>query len=469
MTQLGITADYAHVIHLTLVHNPLLQILKLGYNDLRDDGVSILAPGITCHPSLKVLDIGFNSIGDMGCTILSKSLNENFVLETLYLTGNSIGEQGVAELSQTLTKGCGILQLYLTANKIGPRGVMHLAKSIVQSSNRSSSCSHQPTLRPQREETTNLTAVVSSCDSSFTATSSGGGGSNTADQDGTVAAPLKSDLLLNCNDIKGCNIRELYLGDTSMMSEGCIYIAKMLLTNSSLRALSLPNNNLSDCDAILLSQSISRNKMHLPLEKIHLSFNRLTCVGVEALMNAVWGLQTLREIKLDSNYIKDRGAQLVAVVLTSVPIELLDIGFNRIEAVGIKALMKNLAENRTVRSLTMSGNIIDTTSARAVSYALALNQSLEELFMDNCSATYGAQRHIAAGIVSNKFSPLRVLRGFHLGGKDFGKLPHINLPTFPSPTFFLFLHFFVHVKIYKQSLHLLAFLLLLKIGRMISC
>jgi hypothetical protein len=126
--------------------------------------------------------------------------------------------------------------------------------------------------------------------------------------------------------------------------------------------------------------------------------------------------------------------------------------------------MKNLAENRTVRSLTMSGNIIDTTSARAVSYALALNQSLEELFMDNCSATYGAQRHIAAGIVSNKFSPLRVLRGFHLGGKDFGKLPHINLPTFPSPTFFLFLHFFVHVKIYKQSLHLLAFLLLLKIG-----
>lgn len=424
MTQLGITADYAHVIHLTLVSNPLLQILKLGYNDLRDDGVSILAPGITSHPSLKVLDIGFNSIGDVGCRTLSKSLNGNFVLETLYLTGNSIAEQGVAALSQTLTKGCGVLQLYLTANKIGPRGIMHLAQSIVQSSNWSSSCTHQPTGRPYREKTTNVTAVVSSCDSSVVATSSAGGGSGgstTSDPDESVAAPLKSDLLCSCNDIKACNIRELYLGDTSMTSEGCLYIAKMLLTNSSLRALSLPNNNLSDCDAILLSQSISRNKMHLPLEMIHLSFNRLTCVGVEALMNAVWGSQTLREIKLDSNYIKDRGAQLVAVVLTSVPIELLDIGFNRIGAVGIKALMKNLSENRTVRSLTLSGNIIDTTSARAVSYALALNQSLEELFMDNCSATYGAQRHIAAGIVSNKFSPLRVLRGFHLGGKHVGE------------------------------------------------
>ncbi len=79
--------------------------------------------------------------------------------------------------------------------------------------------------------------------------------------------------------------------------------------------------------------------------------------------------------------------------------------------------MKTLAENTSVRSLTLSGNAIDTTSARAVSYALALNRNLKELFMDNCSATYGAQRHIAAGIVSNKFSALGILRGFHLGGK----------------------------------------------------
>mmetsp|Transcript_13889 Transcript_13889/g.19888 ORF Transcript_13889/g.19888 Transcript_13889/m.19888 type:complete len:851 (-) Transcript_13889:139-2691(-) len=376
LTQSGLTSEYANVLHLTLVQNPRLQILKLGYNALGDDGISIISPGIVSHLSLKVLDVGFNLIGDLGCSAISKSLVGNAVLETLYLSGNSITEKGIVELSQALKKGCGLLQLHLTANKIGALGVSCLANSIAESN------------LVAQGEAKSLTFDVSPASND-------------------KKAPV------NLCDTSRC-LQEVYLGGTFMRSEGCLSLAKMLLTNSSLRILSLPNNNLSDCDAILLARSLSRNKQ-MPLEKIQLSFNKLTCVGVEALMNSIWGSKTLRELKIDNNNIKDRGAQLAAVVLTSVDLELLDIGFNLVGAVGIKALMKTLADNTSLRSLTLSGNILDSNSARAVSYALALNKSLTELFVDNCSATYGAQRHITAGIVSNKMSALRILRGFSLG------------------------------------------------------
>ena len=133
-------------------------------------------------------------------------------------------------------------------------------------------------------------------------------------------------------------------------------------------------------------------------------------------MNAVWGSTTLRELQLDNNRIRDRGAQLVAVVLTAVNLEVVDLGFNVITTVGVKALMKSLADNESVLSLTLSGNPLDTTASKAVSYALAYNTNLLSLYMDNCSIGYAAQRHIAAGVASNSSSALCRITGFGIGG-----------------------------------------------------
>ena len=211
-------------------------------------------------------------------------------------------------------------------------------------------------------------------------------------------------------------MEELYLGDTSMESTGCLSVSNILLTNLSLRVICLSDNSLNDQDFSLFSQSLSRNR-ELPLEVLRLSFNKLTCVGVETLMNAIWGSKTLREIKLDNNQIRDRGTQLAAVVLTSVDLEILDMGFNQLTIVGIKALMKSLAENRSLLTLTLSGNVLDTNASKAVSYALAYNKTIRKLYVDHCLLSYASQRHIAAGIVSNSNLALRVMSGFPLGGE----------------------------------------------------
>lgn len=427
-------------------------MLKLGYNHLGDVGAKLIASAIRCggdggsnalapieakpdeelisrdpqgqhgkpkhrhHPSLSVLDLGFNNIGDEGCTSLAAdAVSRNPALGTLYLSGNAVREAGALALAGTIAGGCALTSLHLTANRIGPRGVKGLMRSIAE---------FDVTMQMAHQDRENRLALEE--ERRKRRESPVGEGRASGDAEGGDGVDLEA---LGINDDDGelppddltrlrgfkC-MEELYLGGTNMGSTGCLSVSNMLLTNLSLRTICLSDNGLNDQDLSLFSQSLSRNR-ELPLETLRLSFNRLTCVGVETLMNAIWGSKSLKEIKLDNNQIRDRGAQLAAVVLTSVNLEVLDMGFNRLTIVGIKALMKSLAENRSLLTLTLSGNVLDTNASKAVSYALAYNKTIRKLYVDHCSLSYAAQRHIAAGIVSNSNLALRVMSGFPLGGK----------------------------------------------------
>lgn len=382
---------------------PTLSVLKLGYNSLGDAGCITICQDIRMHPSLTVFDVGFNSIGDKGCEAVARALKGNSVLTKLYLSGNSFGYVGCSALAEAVEHGCGLISLHLTANKAGSRGISQLMNATTL---------NQRKVHERQVAELQTKEKFSRSERSATEVAN--------DLLANIGVPACKELASEPESSRGellpiCNLQEMFFGGTAMKSGGCLSVSNMLLTNLSLRVLSLSDNGLTDDDIALLSQSLSRNKS-LPLEKLQLSFNQISCVGVEALMNAVWGSQTLTEVKLDNNQIRDRGAQLAAVVLTSVDLQVLDMGFNRITTVGVKALMKALAENTCVVALTLSGNALDTNSAKGVSYALAFNKNLKEFYMDHCSLGHAAQRHIAAGIVSNSNIVLKRLTGFPLGG-----------------------------------------------------
>jgi len=344
--------------------NPRLCVLKLAYNDLGDEGVAIIASALLRdgkHHQLSVLDLGFNSIGDKGCGALAVNcLAGNYNLQTLYLSGNQIGEKGALSLAGAILHGTGLQILHLSANSIGPSGMKAIAGAIAKNDSR-----------------------------------------------WTETAATSGECLVR-------RMEELHLGSASITSDGFVAVPAMLLSNTALKSLCVSNNNLDDRDMLLLSQALTQNKL-VPLESLFLSFNEITCQGVECLMNAVWGSTTLRNLKLDNNNIQDRGAQLCAVVLTSIALETLDLSFNKVTTTGIKALMKNLSESTSLRTLGLSGIPIDQNASKAVSYALAYNASLEALYLDNCSTGYASQRHIVAGAVSNRKSALRVVTGFSIG------------------------------------------------------
>ena len=378
MSQRGLQSSDAKLLKLALMQNAHLTVLKLGYNYLSDSGILLLSQALQSHTSLETLDVGFNHFGDVGCEALASALRRNpeCKINTLYLAGNCIGERGALALAtlirdcSTNNSSCQLARLHLTANKIGDTGVQAITKAVASSSSN---------LRSNRS--------------------------------------INEDRI-HCPDIKRFKgMEELFLGGTGIGPSGCKAVADMIATSTSLKVLSLSDNFIGDAEAAMIAKAISSNKESFALESFQLSFNCLTCVGVESLMNSIWGSRTLKSLKLDNNMIRDRGAQLVAVVLTSTNLEVLDIGFNNITSLGMKALMKLVAENKTLKSRTISGNRLDNVGSKAVAFALAYNQSLKSVFIDKCFMGYAAQRQTAAGIVSNSGTSLQIVTGFRLGGK----------------------------------------------------
>jgi Ran GTPase-activating protein (RanGAP) involved in mRNA processing and transport len=365
LTRRGLGLQEAHLLREAVIANPFLSVLKLSYNDLGDDGTLVLATAVfhngQHHQNLSVIDLGFNSIYDSGAEALAiHVLAGNPNIKVLYLSGNQIGEKGALAIAGAIMHGTALSCLHLSANRVGPVGI----KAIV----------------------------------------------------GSIAKNDISPAYILGFDDRPRNVTELHVSDTCMTSDGFIAIPGLLLLNSTLRSINVSNNNLDDQDIILLAQALAQNKS-VPLEHLCLSYNQITCHGVEHLMNAIWGSSTMKSIKLDNNRMLDRGAQLCAVILTSLKLELLDISLNRISTVGIKALMKNVSEHSTLQYLGMCGIHIDQNGAKAVSFALAYNTSLRVFHLDSCSAGYAAQRHIVAGVISNRRTSLRVFSGFPLSRK----------------------------------------------------
>lgn len=370
LSQRGLRPSDARLVKMALLQNSQLAVLKLGYNNLGDEGVSILATGICQHSSLQSLDLGFNNIGDEGCRELATAIATSGNLLTLYLAGNLIGEDGAMAIAD-LIRQCGSLQkLYLTGNELGPEGVKAIVVAILEDE-MSRFNDHDKAFEEKADDTSNQSA---------------------------------------------CGIEQLFLGGTGIGPSGCHAVARLLARTCRLRVLSLPNCEIGDEALAQFASSIKENREGLPLESLQLSFNRITCRGIEALANAIWGSSTLRELLLDNNEIGNRGCQQLAAVIPYVKtLETLNVGFNTIEPSGIKLLMKAVAETQSLASLSVSGNKIDNAAAKAVAYGLAYNRSLVSLSLVHCSIGHDAKRHITAGVVSNCHLALRQLTGFELG------------------------------------------------------
>jgi Ran GTPase-activating protein (RanGAP) involved in mRNA processing and transport len=375
---------------MALSQNSNLTVLKLGYNNLGDNGVATLASGIALHKSLGLLDLGFNNFGDEGAKALAAAMHQAFqsanggTLHTLYLAGNLIGEDGAVAMADFTRQGSHLRKLYMTGNRIGANGVRAITEAILE------------------DETRRIGDVC-------TMNAPGSSDPSTDTNGGPTMARSKQ---------KFEGMQELFLGGTGIGASGCQAVARLLEKSCSLKVISLPNCEIGDDEISLLSSSFRANKARLPIESIQLSFNQITHKGLEALSNALWGSTTLKELKLDNNEIGDRGAHQVAAILPALKgLVTLDVGFNAIKTAGLNVLMKAVVDTDQIESLSLSGNDIDVPSAKAVAYTLAYNHTLKSIYLVHCSINHEGKRHITAGAVSNAHTSLRNLTGFEVGRK----------------------------------------------------
>ena len=91
--------------------------VKLGYNDLKDEGAAVVASFLKSNRTITCLDLGFNGIGDIGMESLSKALSLNVApIQVLYLSGNLLTSVGFQSLSKSIALNNTLKTLYLTGN-----------------------------------------------------------------------------------------------------------------------------------------------------------------------------------------------------------------------------------------------------------------------------------------------------------------------------------------------------------------
>merc|ERR1719148_294590 len=118
-------------------------------------------------------------------------------------------------------------------------------------------------------------------------------------------------------------------------------------------------------------------------------------------------------LNLDNNCIGDQGCQLVAASLPSIPsLSRLNLAFNDIGCRGMATLMRSLVGCESITSLGLSGNVMRISGAIAMGFTLAQHPRLSILELDNCCLSQVSQCHIVAGIISNRWVPMRNLHGF---------------------------------------------------------
>ena len=103
-----------------------LQVFRLDYNDIGDDGAIILAEGLKLHCSIQKLDLSSNKISATGVTALMRYACH---LGNLSLRFNNIGDDGTREVAHKL-KCKPIMKLDLSECGIGIDGAEALANAI---------------------------------------------------------------------------------------------------------------------------------------------------------------------------------------------------------------------------------------------------------------------------------------------------------------------------------------------------
>ena len=220
-----------------------------------------------------------------------------------------------------------------------------------------------------------------------------------------------------------CPVKELSLPSNNIGPEGVQLIVDFLEGKGLSRKervmpyldrLDLSNNRLGNDGLAKLTRAIQkRSGAHLV--ELRLSNNGIGHGGIETMMNKL--LQhNLVSLSLDKNAIGDQGCQLVAASLRSMSsLARLNLGFNQIGSRGVNSLMRSLVACESITYLALSGNIMKISGAVALAFTLAQHPRFEQLDVDNCCLSQAAQCHIIAGIISNRWVPMKRMNGFEAG------------------------------------------------------
>jgi CheY-like chemotaxis protein len=417
-----------------LAHNPLsspqsmpstrapsISVVNLSYTYMGNSAVDVLCNVISMEGSpLKTIDISFCGIEEKGCMTLAKAFTKRkrsgiLPLRGIILSGNHISFRAATELGRALSPD-------LYSGEARRRGRKHRPSGGYAEDSESS-------IEDDDDEMFGPTR------SSSSRPGTGVGTEKYYSKDFGLQVLHLGSAVKNAESVaqflhglgQMCPVKELSLTSNNIGPEGIDMIVAFLEGKKLqkkqnkkqqvmpyLDRLDLSNNKLGNDGLTKLTRAIAKRTVSHFVE-LRLTNNGIAHGGIETMMNKL--LQhNLISLTLDKNAIGDQGCQLVAASLQSMKmLARLNLGFNQIGSRGVNSLMRSLVACESVTYLALSGNIMKISGAVALAFTLAQHPRLQELDVDNCCLSQAAQCHIIAGIISNRWVPMKRMNGFEAG------------------------------------------------------
>mmetsp|Transcript_107870 Transcript_107870/g.220181 ORF Transcript_107870/g.220181 Transcript_107870/m.220181 type:complete len:954 (-) Transcript_107870:2995-5856(-) len=389
---------------------PAIAVVNLSYTYMGNSSVDLFCKVIDMDRSpLRTIDVSFCGLEDRGITALSKALGRRkrkriAPLRGIILSGNYISLRVASALGQALSPD----QNYDLDQSSGSTGI-----DIVQYDQTNGGHSDM-----------------------FGNTTSDEGNEKYYNEEFGLQV-LHLGLALNDSKAVGqllhglgpfCPVKELSLTSNNIGPAGVECIVDFLEGKNRskeskekakqvmpyLGRLDFSNNKIGNEGLKKLTRILQRRGAK-HLVELRLSSNGIAHSGIEEMMMKL--LQhNLVSLTLDKNGIGDQGCQLIAASLLSMKcLARLNLSFNQIGSRGVNSLMRSLVACESITYLGLSGNIMKISGAVALAFTLAQHPRLEELDVDNCCLSQAAQCHIIAGIISNRWVPMKRMNGFEAG------------------------------------------------------
>jgi ribonuclease inhibitor len=187
----------------------------------------------------------------------------------------------------------------------------------------------------------------------------------------TGIAALCSGLLL-----PSCRLRTLWLWDCDVTAEGCKDLCRVLRAKQSLKELSLAGNELKDEGAQLLCESLLEPGCQL--ESLWVKTCSLTAASCPHFCSVLTKNRSLFELQMSSNPLGDSGVVELCKALgyPDTVLRVLWLGDCDVTDSGCSSLATVLLANRSLRELDLSNNCMGDTGVL---------QLLESLKQPSCA------------------------------------------------------------------------------------
>ena len=173
------------------------------------------------------------------------------------------------------------------------------------------------------------------------------------------------------------SLTKLDLSNTMLSSVKATKINSSLKNIKSLKVLNISNNDIDDGAAGSIAAVVCSNSC---IEKINLSYNKLTYTGLLNIANALSG--SIKIFDISSNFIASDDIADLATVLSKCPVlQELNLSGNLLRLAEILTIAQLFRLHPTLQNLDLSGNAISFSSAAEfiVDVILSVNQTLVSL------------------------------------------------------------------------------------------